>query len=115
MMKELPKLTLRDLVKYDPITKIGNLTEIFRLSPLVRIEENKKGVTCSNFLKSNQVQILIQLISKQEGLPVDKILYTEGRGQNRKTCAHLHILVLAAQTLCGSLQLEVIKEASKNL
>lgn len=86
-------------------TRMGNLTNLWSVGNVSRVEGGKKAANLTLFLSSGKTKEFIAEIERRTGC---KAMEISGKGPHRKTWANIHLMIYAAEHLSTAFHFEVI-------
>ena len=101
---------LGQVLRVEHKTFMGSLTDLFTIGNGERLKDGLPGTSCSTFLRSEHTQKYIDSACEDWGLNREEILQIRGKGNKKKTYAHLSVLIAAAEYLSPRVHSRVIKE-----
>jgi hypothetical protein len=86
-------------------TKMGNLTQLWSVGNLIRMQGGGKAANLTNFLQSAATKRFIEIVEDKTN---EKCFEVTGSGNKKRTWANMHLMIYAAEYLSPEFHFEVI-------
>lgn len=86
-------------------TKMGNLTQLWKVGNLVRLQGGQSVANLTSFMNSASTKKFIEIVESKTS---ERCFENTGSGNKKRTWANMHLMIYAAEYLSPEFHFEVI-------